>query len=368
MLKLLKFEIKRIYSSVFFWIVTGFSFIWPILTAVIFRLIYQFEFSAIGEKFSTDFLDTNTIRGLTWAVSVAFITELPKFIALFTCIHLGRDYTDGIIRNKIIAGHSRISIFGSYILSQVAASTFFCVVYILAALLGLTVAGFGVDLHHGEMLGRLATGIVVFLVMTVAFSVIALSFRKRALPLILCILIAIVSNGVGSVIGMYNCPRKACKDYIDFRAERYEEMVDNGEIDERTVRNLEKDYGMDYYLGTPWKIFHPVYVISPFGFEGDYSTGGTSYLLPGSGEYENEIDFSDKFAVDGDVGADDLIQLLLSSYGDDRAGITVKDLKKVKSMHMPYSTLNWIYVGKSLIWIAAIGGWGFAIFRKKNLF
>ena len=52
----------------------------------------------------------------------------------------------------------------------------------------------------------------------------------------------------------------------------------------------------------------------------------------------------------------------------DKLFLTLKDLKKVDSLHMEYSTLNWIYVGKSVIWMTVIAVWGFIVFRKKNLF
>lgn len=366
MLKLLKFEFRRMFKSVFFWVVAGISFVWPIITALFYRFIFAFTFDGltIDELFSN-----NEIKGLTWTIAVSFITTLPKYVALFTCLHLGRDYTDGIIRNKIIAGHSRFKIYGSYMLSQMAASTFFSVIYILSGLLGLTISGIGANVNGGEMFSRFATAIVVFLVMTVAFSVISLIFRKRALPMILCVLIALVSNGAGSVIGMYNTPSKACKDYIEIRHERYEELVDEGVLDDDSVEKLEEQFDKDHYQGTPWKIFHPIYVLSPLGFEGDYGAGGTSFLIDESGSYKDEIDFSSEFAIDGDMDMSDLVMILFSDdLGDDQSHITMKDLKHVDSMHMPFSTLNWIYIGKSLIWMLVIGGWGFIIFRKKNLF
>ena len=48
--------------------------------------------------------------------------------------------------------------------------------------------------------------------------------------------------------------------------------------------------------------------------------------------------------------------------------MTVDNFKRVDSMHMSFSKLNLIYLGKSLAWIVVIGGWGYLIFRKKNLF
>ena len=364
MLKLLKFEFRRILKNPLFWILSGFCLLWPIISALFFRFIFSFEFGA--EDFN-EFLDNDSIRGMTWTIAGAFVTEIPKYVALFTCIHLGRDYTDGIIRNKIIAGHPRFTIYCSYLLTQMTASVFFCVIYILSGLLGMLISGFGVNLHNGEMFSRFGTSIVVFLLFSLIFSVLSLLFRKRALPIILCILIAFISNGAGSVIGSYNLPGKAVDDYIELRHERYEEMVENGILTDEQVEDLEEKYGKKYYLGTPWKIFHPVYVLTPLGFEADYASGGMTML--GSGDYPNELDFSKEFAIDGEYSFTDFFTDLFSEYDTgDQSGITAKDLRHVDSMHKSFTVLNWTYIGKSLIWMVIIGGYGFIVFRKKNFY
>ena len=372
MLKLILFELRRISKSVFFWIIAGFSIIWPILTALFYRLMMSLDLSD-GIRFQDIDLGTDEVRFLTWLIAVAFMTELPKFIALFTCLHIGRDYTDGIVRNKIIAGHSRGAIYGSYMITQIIASVVLCVIYIFSALLGLAVSGIGVDLNGGEMFVRFAVAIVVFLVMTVTFVVLAVIFRKRALPVILCILIAMTSNAAAAVVGNFNTPGKAVDKYLSIRNEKYEYLVENGIVDKDTVDQIEKDYGRDYFLGIGWKIIHPAYVISPIGFEGDYGAGGTTtMMMGGSVEYTDEIDFAQKFyyddpstysifnglSLDGNTGSFDANNLFL----------TLKDFKRADELHLEYSTLNWVYVGKSVAWMAVIAVYGYIVFRKKNMF
>ncbi|MBR3247910.1 MAG: ABC transporter permease subunit [Clostridiales bacterium] len=373
MLKLIIFELRRISRSVFFWIVAAYSFIWPVITALFYRAIMSLDLSD-GIKFNELNLSSDEITYLTWMIAVAFLTELPKFTALFTCLHLGRDYTDGIVRNKIIAGHSRFAIFGSYMITQLAASVVLCVIYILSALFGLAVSGIGVDVNGGEMFARFAVAIVVFLVMTATFSVISVIFRRRAIPVILCIIIAMSSNVAAAVIGSFNTPSKACDDYLKVRNDHYEEMAEAGLVDISVVKKYEKEYGKDYFLGIPWKICHPAYVISPMGFEGDYQAGGATTMLAGGGtEYTDEIDFATRFyysdesqyyimeaiSVDsidqGTIDADDIV-------------LMPRDFNRIDSLHMKYSTLNWIYIGKSVAWMAVIYVWGFIVFRKKNLF
>ena len=373
MLKLIVFEFRRIAKSVFFWIVAAYSFIWPVLTALFYRAILSLDLEN-GIRFRELDMGTDEIRFLTWMIASAFLTELPKFTALFTCLHLGRDYTDGIVRNKIIAGHSRASIYVSYMITQIAASTVLCIIYVLSALFGMAVSGIGVDVNGGEMFSRFAAGIVVFLVMTATFSVLAVIFRRRAVPVILCIIIAMSSNVAAAVIGNFNLSSKAVDDYLKVRNEHYEELAEAGLVDSDTVNEIEKEYGRDYFLSIAWKICHPAYVISPIGFEGDYQAGGATTMVMGGGaEYVEEIDFAQQFYYNDQSQYALLSSLSVDSDAWDRINeedvvLTLHDFRKIDSLHMKYSTLNWIYTGKSLAWMAVIYAWGYIIFRRKNIF
>ena len=370
--KLIVFELRRIVKSIFFWIVAAYSFVWPVITAIFYSVVMSLNFED-GVKFEPVDLPRSEVMYLTWMISVAFMTELPKFTALFTCLHIGRDYTDGIIRNKIIAGHSRSDIYFSYMITQIIASTVLCIIYIFSALFGLAVSGIGVELNGGEMFVRFAVAIVVFLVMTVTFVVLATIFRRRALPVILCIIIAMSSNAAAAVIGYFNTPAKACNDYLTIRNGHYENLADLGLVDDQVVEEIEKKYGKDHFLGIGWKIIHPAYVISPIGFEGDYAAGGiTSLAMGGNVEYADEIDFAQQFYYN-----DDSQYTILSSMNGgqsmeevdpDDLILTINNFRKVDSLHLKYSTLNWIYVGKSVAWIAVLASYGFVVFRRKNLF
>ena len=353
MRNLLKCEFTRLTRSVFFWIITGFCVLWPIITALFYHGILAFTFTATGIGFEDVELPKEMLRYLTWMISVSFITELPKFSALFACIHIGREYTDGIVRNKIIAGHSRTKIYLSYVLTQLAANAFLCIVYIGASLFGLWISGLGVEVNGGEMFLRLGVGIVVFLTLSLIFIVLATIFRRRALPLILSIVIAMISTTTAAVIGNFNLPSKAVDDYIELRSESYEDLVDMGYFSNREVEKLEEEYDKDYYVGLGWKIFHPAYVVTPIGFESDYQASSTGILFGSSMEYTDEINFTEDF---------------YESTFYDKSMLSPNDIDDLDSMHVSYGTLNLIYLAKCFIYMLFIGGWGLFIFRKKNMF
>ncbi len=387
MLKLLVFELRRISKSIFFRIIAAISFIWPIITAAFYRLILTLDLFSDEIRFVPLNVSQNERMYFTWVVSVAFITTLPTFAALFTCLHVGRDYTDGIVRNKIIAGHSRAAIYLSYMITQMCSHVVLSLIYIMSAFLGLAITGIGVDTNHGEMLTRLGVAIVVFLVMTVSFTALSTVFRRRAAPVILCILIAYFSNLAASVFGLYSIPPKAVDDYIKIRNTKYELMVRDEIIDKKVVEDYEKAYGKNKLLTFGWQVFYPVYLISPFGFESDYGAAGFSSFIGNNMEYPQEIDYAisifskdesqfdiwyntDVFKnieIDPDADPDSFMlpepSVLLYKYY-----MTPETFERVDSMHMSFSKLNLIYLGKSLAWIVVIGGWGYLIFRKKNLF
>ena len=353
MLNLIVFEFRRMSKSLFFKIIGGYCLLWPILVALFYRGIIELTLIDTGNTFADIDMSSDELRFMTWMIAVAFINELPKFIALFTVLHIGRDFSDGIVRNKITAGHSRTSIFFSYMITQICATVLMCVTYIGGALFGLTISGFGVDLNHGEMFLRLGVAIVIMLVLTVTFTVISLMFRRRAMPIILSIVIVMVMSTATAIVGNFNLPAKAVDDYIEVRHERYEEMIEDGYLDEEVVEDFEDTFDRDYYLGIAWKICHPAYLITNLGFNGDYSTDLTQ-LITSNLEYSDELDFTGKFVND--------------YYSMDMSGLTAKDFKRTDSMHVTYTELNFTYTLRSVAWMLLIGGWGYVIFRKKNLF
>ena len=194
MLNLLKFEFRRLSKSIFLRIVAAYCAAWPLIVAIFYRIIFSISFMDSDMSLSDFEMPDSELKLFTWIISVAFVNELPKFIALFTCLHIGRDFSDGIVRNKIIAGHTRTSIFFSYMITQVCATVVLCLTYSLFSMFGLTVTGLGANINGGEMFARIGVAISIVLVLTVVFVVLSLMFRKRAVPIILSIVLVMVMS------------------------------------------------------------------------------------------------------------------------------------------------------------------------------
>ena len=71
-----------------------------------------------------------------------FIMYIGLFIAIFVSIFVGKEYGQGIIRNKIIVGHSRISIFLSNLIISIVVSLLCELIYlIIVFLIGIPLFG-----------------------------------------------------------------------------------------------------------------------------------------------------------------------------------------------------------------------------------
>ena len=71
-----------------------------------------------------------------------FIMYIGLFISIFVSIFVGKEYGQGIIRNKIIVGHSRISIFLSNLIISIVVSLLCELIYlIIVFLIGIPLFG-----------------------------------------------------------------------------------------------------------------------------------------------------------------------------------------------------------------------------------
>lgn len=114
----------------------------------------------------------------------ALIFILPAFISLF----VGTEYSNGTIRNKLIIGHTRLSIYLSNLITGVAASLIFTAAYLIAAFaVGIPLCGVtGVDYRELVSLFLLST---VTMTATVSLSTLVGMFcQNRAVTAVVNLL------------------------------------------------------------------------------------------------------------------------------------------------------------------------------------
>ena len=351
--KLLIFEFRRIRKNLFFWLLSLYCVLWPLFVAFFYRLMFTLNISDNGISFGNLDLTGDEKKYISWLILSAFFAEMPKFMALFTCLYIGKDQSDGFVRNKIIAGHSRLSIFLSNNIAQSLVCVFWCVIYICFGMLGLKINGIGPLLNGGEMFRRLATAIAVLLVLSALFTSVAFAFRNRAVPVVLAILFTMVTSGVCMAVGMFNMPKAAADSYEKLFTEVMDYNVEAGNISRQDADKLIKQDTSDTVRrGKAWYVFHPVYQATTAGFQSDFK------MPNGLGLTESMV-YPDKYSF-----ADELyVQAWESNV------ILDKDkLDELDGVSASYGTKCVEYVVKSVIWYAVLTGAGFILFKRRDLF
>ena len=351
--KLLRFEFKRIRMNLFFWIITAYCVVWPIFVAGFYRLMLTLQIGDNGISFGELVMSADERKYISWLILSAFFAEMPKFMALFTCLYIGKDSSDGFVRNKIIAGHSRLSVFMSNNIAQSLVSVFWCLIYVCFGALGLKIMGIGPDVNGGEMFMRIATAIVVLLVMSAVFTSLAMAFRNRALPVIFAILFTMIIGTVTTAVGMFNMPKAAADSYEKCCVEAIDQAVLDGMYTEEQAAAIKKAHTSDAVRGgKPWFVFHPVYQATTAGFQSDFNMPNAIGLTTDM-TYQDKFSFADKMAYNALMG-----NVILNK----------EDLENQPGITTSYGTKCLEYVLKSVIWYVVVTAAGFVVFRKKDLF
>ena len=125
--KLLSANLARLWKNKFFWICLAVSFAIPasiVLSAC---------------------LQAARNPDVIYALDRYYLQSLPFlgfFVALFTSMFLGTEYSDGTIRNKLIVGHDRVSLYLANWLTCCGASLLFLAAALIAPFVGAPKLGF----------------------------------------------------------------------------------------------------------------------------------------------------------------------------------------------------------------------------------
>ena len=117
-----------------------------------------------------------------------YVLLVGILMAVFVPLFFGLEYSDGAIRNKLVVGHSRLSIYFANLITAVAAALVFSAAYFLAALAA------GMALAHPVQLGAAQIALLVLssLALTAAFSAlytfVAMLCARKAASAVACIL------------------------------------------------------------------------------------------------------------------------------------------------------------------------------------
>ena len=113
-------------------------------------------------------------------------------MSLFTSLFVGTEYSDGVIRNKIIAGHKRRNIYAINFITSVVVGVIVEVIYLLIiASIGIPMFG-GIQIPISEFLFILLDIFMMIVFYAAIFTFISLICSNITISTVLCLLLLLV--------------------------------------------------------------------------------------------------------------------------------------------------------------------------------
>ena len=170
MIKLLKAGFCRVKKDIIFWL---------------------FVFLTIGIAGFTLFRYTSNEGVHLDKIVNEFIMYIGLFIAIFVSIFVGKEYSQGIIRNKIIVGHSRVSIFLANLIISIIASILCEIVYLaLVFLIGIPLFG-QLQMPLSQFAMVLLNTVLVIISFCSIFNFVSMICSEITVSTIICIILFI---------------------------------------------------------------------------------------------------------------------------------------------------------------------------------
>ena len=354
--ELLKFEYKRILTCKPLYFIAAAAVILPLAAGIGLNIF----FDMMTEGADLKDLSAGNVKFFTWFVISYFYTRLPIFLALFTSLFIGRDFKDGFIRNKITAGHSRLTIYASAMITQISVTAALSAIYVLVGTVTMALSPLGANINNGEMFLRAFVLLLSLIGMTTLFTALTMILKSRALATVLCVVFVMGLGIVNSAAFNYCYSEKMVDDYIEACEDKMDEYDD---------MSSELGYSMSSYYSVPeksdyinygWYVCHPIYFLTNAGLESDIMADLQSAILVD--------DENDMFTYPKKVSHAGFVNSIMSMlFSNTYNPLTTKEINKIDGMVVRVDDLLVIYTVKSLVWTAIFAGGGYAIFRKRNI-
>lgn len=128
------------------------------------------------------------------------LTVIGMISALFCGVFCGTDYSDGTIRNKLIAGHTRLSIYLSNLITHAAGALLCCAAYFVTAiLLGFPILG-GFRTAAGTLAVMLLGSMVTVLAFSALFTLVSMLSQSRSAGVSICLISFFVLFFAGMIV------------------------------------------------------------------------------------------------------------------------------------------------------------------------
>jgi ABC-type transport system involved in multi-copper enzyme maturation permease subunit len=180
MRKLLRANFARLKKDKVFWICMAFMF-----AAGIFGVV---------QKYINDPGETPDQLLFIFPVLIGIVT------AAFSSLFIGTEYSDGTIRNKIVVGQKRSSVYLSNFITCSAAGIIMCLSYIAAvAVLGFPLLGLP-KMEAGPAIILLLVSFMMVITCAALFTLLCMLNQNKAISAVICIIMIVTLLVVASLI------------------------------------------------------------------------------------------------------------------------------------------------------------------------
>lgn len=220
--KLLSANFLRLRKNTCFW---G-CVIYMIVVAVIYPIIRY-----VGMK------HTGYITYLEGGFSV-YAIFVPILLAIFYSLFVGREYSDGTIRNKIMIGHKRLDIYLSNLITNAIVMFLLCTIFLIVYLcVGIPLLGFfKSDVSY--VLQIVCLAYILCLAFTCIYTAVSMISSSKAISSIVCMMSVFILIMIGIYI---NARLEEPKMYPAYNVLQDGEMEEKEELNPNYLEGAKRD-------------------------------------------------------------------------------------------------------------------------------
>lgn len=129
-----------------------------------------------------------------------YCSLIPVLMSVFCAMFIGTEYSDGTMRNKLITGHKRATVYMSnYIIGAAAGLMMYAACIVTCLGFGLPTLGFFAG-DIGMILVRIGCSLTLLLAVTGIFTLVSLIVRSKPASAVICIILAFAMLITGAVL------------------------------------------------------------------------------------------------------------------------------------------------------------------------
>ena len=200
MLRLIKADLFKTIKSKLSLIVLIIAVVFPILIVFLYLGINALFEAGLEGDMGFDLFSAKTIMGSTYSLSNNVGIVLPIFAAIL----VGLDMSNGTLRNKIIAGHSREKVYFSHLIVSIIFNVVIITIYALVTVgFSLIFFKYGKEINKEEILNIIyfyILGTFTYIFVATLSTFLSLNLKSNALAIIIMVVINLLMAIVATLV------------------------------------------------------------------------------------------------------------------------------------------------------------------------